>query len=98
MRKFDPVTYFFKRPIAVMVRDNDRTATWTLSEVTFDFLREGQVRPSDGLVFNCHHALRDADDEEIPVEVLSLLDLEGGLREAMREGYSAAWSASEAAR
>lgn len=98
MLKFNPVTYYFKRPIGGMVREDDRTMTWTLTEVTFNFLRGDQAQPSDGLVFNCQKSLRDAEGNEIPVEILALLDLEQGLRDLMKEALEAAWAAVETPR
>lgn len=76
------VTYYFVRPIGGTIALGDRRGSWTMPEVTFKLLDGNQKQPSDNLVFNLHRALRDAEGAEIPVEVLSLLDLENGMRDA----------------
>jgi len=93
MLKFEPVTYYFNRPIGGTIREDDRTASWTIKEVTFSFLEDGQSPPSYGMILNCHRALRDDEGNEIHTEILSLLDLEAGLREAMNREFGAAWAA-----
>ncbi len=54
-----------KLPVCGTIREDECTASWTLAEATFNFLKGDRV-PPDGLVFNLHHALRDADGETIP--------------------------------
>ena len=85
-----PVTYFFREPVTGTVRDGDRYASWTISEATFNFVRDTKPQPPHWLVFKCHHELRDANGEEIPVEILALLDLDGGLDAAFNREFGAA--------
>lgn len=96
MIMFEPVTYYLDRPIHGTVREGERTASWTITEATFNFLTGDQAPPPDGLVFNCHHVLRDAEGNPIPVEILSLLDLEQGLRDSFKKEFGEAWDAVEA--
>ena len=88
---FKPVTYYFDRPITGTVRDGEIASDFRITTATFHFLRPGQTPPEDGLVFSCHHSLRDENGECIPVEVLALLDLERGIREAFHEFFGDAW-------
>ncbi|QCI93450.1 hypothetical protein [Novosphingobium sp. EMRT-2] len=96
MPQLSSVTCYFVNPIVGTVREDDRTASWTLTEVTFAFLSGDQAQPTDGLVFNCHHALRDQDGNPVPSEILALLDLEQGLRDAFKREFGAAWAAIDA--
>lgn len=93
MLEFHPVTYALRRPMTGTIRAGERSASWTISGIEFDFLRGGQPRPPDSLIFNCLTALLDEQGEVIPVEILSLLDLEGGLRKAFTREHGAAWDA-----
>lgn len=97
MPQLSSVTCRFVNPIVGTVREDDRTASWTITEVTFAFLSGDQAQPTDELVSNCHHALRDQDGNQVPVEVLAQLDLEQGLRDAFKREFSAAWDAIDAA-
>lgn len=90
------VTYHFRKPIPGTVRNGDKYASWELRSATFNLRTVDQAAPSDSLVFNLHHVLRDDAGEEIPVEVLSLLDVEGGLREAFQREFGPAWDAVQA--
>lgn len=97
MHVLEPITYRFKRPICGTVREDERTASWMIEEVSFNFLIGDQPPPADGLVFNCHHALQDDAGEQIPVEILALLDLEQGLRVAFKRHFGTAMEAVKAA-
>lgn len=96
MLEFEPVTCNLVNPIIGTVRSDDRAASWSIEQVTFNFLRGDQAHPPFWLVFTLHHALRDADGEPIPVEILSLLDLEDGMRVAFQQEYGAAFDAVDA--
>jgi hypothetical protein len=96
MRMSDRVTYSFNRPLRGMIRDADRVATWEMTEATFSPLAPFQEPPTFDLIMNMHHALRDAEGDLIPIEVLSLFDLEQGLRDAFNREFGAAWRAVEA--
>jgi hypothetical protein len=89
----DPVTYYFKRPSRGTVRNDDLTASWTLAEVTFNYLTADQLPPEFGFLFNCHNILVDEDGEPIPVETLVQLDLKQGVRAAIRRNMGAALEA-----
>lgn len=89
----EPVTYFLNNPMIGTIREGDRTASWTVKTATFAFLSSGQAPPPDDLVFSCHHDLRDAWGNAIPVEVLALLDLEQGLRDSFCAALDEAWDA-----
>lgn len=96
MLEFEPVTYNLVNPIIGTVRSEYRTASWSIEQVTFNFLSGDQAHPPFWLVFTLHHALRDANGEEIPIEILSLLDLEDGMRSAFNQEYGAAIDAVDA--
>lgn len=96
MLEFEPVTYSFARPVTGTVCADRRSVSWSIDKATFNFLSGDQTPPSFWLVFNLHHALRDGDGEQIPVEILSLLDLEEGMRAAFNREYGAAIDAVDA--
>jgi len=93
----NPVTYYFETPITGDVRDGGKTVAWTIIEATFDFVRDSKPQPPDWLVFKCHQELRDKNGNAIAIEILSLLDLEGGIDRAFRREMGAAWDAIDAA-
>jgi hypothetical protein len=90
----EPITYRLRNPITGTVRSADRTASWTIEEMTFCFLDDHQ-EPAFGLIENCADLLLDDAGEPVPNEVLSLLDLEGGVRQAFEREFGAAWDAVE---
>jgi hypothetical protein len=96
MSEFQPVTFRYREPFTGTVRAGDRTASWTIDEVTFDWARDEKPQPPHWLVFKCHSELCDENGEDIPVEVLALLDLDGGLSAAFDREFRAAWIAVEA--
>ena len=92
----EPVTYKLRNPITGTVRNGDNYASWTISEVAFDYCRNEKPQPPDWLVFKLHAELVDENGMEIPVEILSLLALESGLHAAFQREFGAAWDAVEA--
>ncbi|MEE4153236.1 MAG: hypothetical protein V2I27_03675 [Erythrobacter sp.] len=87
------VTYYYRNPIGGSVRLGDCTASWTLEAVTFRFLTPDQLPADYYLRTSLQNTMRDEHGNPPSMGVLSMLDLEAGLREAMAREMDAAWDA-----
>lgn len=87
------VTYYFTNPSGGTVRYGDCTASWAVEAVTFKFLAPDQEPADYHLRQSLQRNLRDEEGNTPSMDMLTMLDLEGGYREAIDREMQAAWDA-----
>lgn len=76
-------------PIVVHRGDEQGGRAVEIAEIVFPYLPDDKSPPDDALVNSLHSRVYDCQMRLVPEELLRLLDLEGGLKEAFRQALAA---------